>query len=641
MVYKFLDAAYWKGLAVSVWPALLFVGLYFAGADLGHQLSFSPHFPSCWPPSGILLAALVIFDLRRWPTVILLALATNLVSDVWVNDSTISLSVGHWFITTFEAVIGACILRRFGAHPFTCESLREVLTLSIPAAAVTTLLGALLGEMLLFRELPGNGETMGWVLCWNSHMLGVIVFAPVILTLAAKRRSWSEAEISGRHVLEALAAFVCLIAFAHLVYSQQTQPYAFLVFPVLIWIALRFEIWGTCVGNLVRVVIAIWSTRLGHGPFAGDYPATEQAVILNSFLSITSATAMFLAAVISERRRSAHALRESELRHRDLLENIGDLVHSVNADGTLLYTNRAWRETLGYSLEETQSLSLFQVVHPDDLPRFLIKLACVLSGRGSDRYEFRFLTKDGRTLMVEGTCNCRIVEGEPNATRSIYRDVTSRREHEAQLNLYHRQLEAANAQLQRLATTDGLTGLHNRRAFHTRLNEEVERAERHGHDMSLLIMDVDHFKQVNDVFGHPVGDKVLQRIAQVLSSNARDYDFAARIGGEEFAVILPETNEEEAIAIAERLRERITTVSFPGRQITASVGVATLSLNSLTGDTEPDEMWFIKAADAALYHSKQNGRNRVTHASSVVAPPAMARFDGSDSGAHRLALANL
>ncbi len=640
MFRKSLAAPDWKGLAFRAWPAVLFVGLYVAGAELGHQLSFCEHFATFWPPCGIFLAALLISEVRRWPAVIFLALFANLITDFVWSGRGISVSLGYWSITTAEAVTGAWLLRRFVAGDFTGESLREMLGLSFLGAFLPTMIGGLMAETLLTNPFPGSREALTWELWCNSHMLGVIVFAPIILTLAAKKSQWSAFRISGRVVLEALVAFVSLTGFARLVYSSEIQPYAFLVFPVLVWIALRFEIWGTCAGNLIRVYICIHSTRLGFGPFAGDYPATDQAVILSGFLSITCATTLLLAAIIAERRRASRALQYSEQRYRDLLENIGDLVHSVNAEGTILYTNRAWRETLGYDLGETNSLSMFQIVHPDDLPRYRLKLERVLSGQASDRYEFRFLTKDGRTLVVEGTCNCRIVDGHPNTTRSIYRDITSRREHEAQLDTYRRQLEAANSQLHQLATTDGLTGLHNRRAFHTRLAEEVERAERHSHEVSLLMVDVDHFKQINDVFGHPTGDKVLKRVAKVLNDNAREYDFVSRFGGEEFTVILPKTDEAEAMVIADRLRIRIASIPFPGRQITVSVGVATLARQFASTDLIPEEASLVKSADIALYHSKQHGRNRVTHASNVPSIADVLQSEDTDSGAFRLEFAN-
>ena len=160
-------------------------------------------------------------------------------------------------------------------------------------------------------------------------------------------------------------------------------------------------------------------------------------------------------------------------------------------------------------------------------------------------------------------------------------------------------------QVQRLAETDGLTGLANRRTFEATLDRETSRAARSGEPLTLVMVDVDHFKSLNDKFGHQAGDEVLKLVADVLASACRDFDTAARYGGEEFAVILPACSSTESLVVAERLREsiaRIETVT----SVTASAGVATFPTHA----ADPEAL--IKAADEALYESKRAGRNRVT-----------------------------
>lgn len=164
-------------------------------------------------------------------------------------------------------------------------------------------------------------------------------------------------------------------------------------------------------------------------------------------------------------------------------------------------------------------------------------------------------------------------------------------------------------EIYQLATHDALTGLYNRRHFMEVLDKEISRALRHERDLALCIIDVDLFKPVNDTFGHIAGDEVLRRIAAVLRQYVRGDDIAARIGGEEFAVLLPEGGSPGAVAFAERLREAIAATIFsPGgqpRQITVSVGVAALR----PPDTSRSAL--LAAADAALYRAKHEGRNRV------------------------------
>lgn len=165
-------------------------------------------------------------------------------------------------------------------------------------------------------------------------------------------------------------------------------------------------------------------------------------------------------------------------------------------------------------------------------------------------------------------------------------------------------LEMANAMLAAQSLTDGLTCIPNRRAFNRRMAEERQRAHRTGQPLSMLVVDIDHFKEYNDQFGHPAGDEALQLVAQTLDQARRQYDFCARYGGEEFAVILPNTALPAALAVAERLRAEVAKQQFR-RPVTVSIGVATAADNAGR---------LLDAADAALYAAKMGGRDRVVAA---------------------------
>jgi two-component system cell cycle response regulator len=166
------------------------------------------------------------------------------------------------------------------------------------------------------------------------------------------------------------------------------------------------------------------------------------------------------------------------------------------------------------------------------------------------------------------------------------------------------------AHTKRLANTDSLTGLYNRRSFQERLEQEVDRAMRYHRPLSLIMIDVDHFKQYNDTHGHLQGDRILVEVAHALKTLSRASDIVARYGGEEFALILPETDKANAENLGRRLREYVAQHTFPGaehlpaRAVTISVGIASY--------TPPDtKEALIEAADVALYHAKREGRNRV------------------------------
>ena len=171
------------------------------------------------------------------------------------------------------------------------------------------------------------------------------------------------------------------------------------------------------------------------------------------------------------------------------------------------------------------------------------------------------------------------------------------------------ELENLNTQLKQLAITDGLTGLCNHRHFYTRLTEEVKRAKRYRHPLSLIMADIDEFKQFNDTFGHVAGDSVLRIIAELVSENARENDLVARYGGEEIAIILPETDMTTTQLVAERMRLVIESspelIKLAGKPVTVSFGLAQLD------EATESPRGFVRMADTMLYRAKQNGRNRV------------------------------
>lgn len=171
----------------------------------------------------------------------------------------------------------------------------------------------------------------------------------------------------------------------------------------------------------------------------------------------------------------------------------------------------------------------------------------------------------------------------------------------------HDQLARQNALLAELASTDELTGVKNRRRFREDLELLSSQAERMKSPLSLILLDIDHFKTYNDTFGHPAGDAVLRQVGRMLRTTLRSHDVVARYGGEEFVVLLPATGADEAVEVAERLRGTIAEHAWPHRPVTASFGVAT------SGPDTPDAAALVDRADRALYRSKEAGRNRTRY----------------------------
>lgn len=208
------------------------------------------------------------------------------------------------------------------------------------------------------------------------------------------------------------------------------------------------------------------------------------------------------------------------------------------------------------------------------------------------------------------------------ATALLFHDITERLRAEAELR-------QAQWEMERLAFSDPLTGLHNRRAFMQRLEEECQRSQRQQHPVSVILLDLDEFKAVNDSRGHEAGDHALQRVAELIGDTCRISDVAGRIGGEEFAVLLPGSFLEGARRLAERLRQCIEQAPIECPQqapfhVSASIGVVGPSAGGELGQAEPSDL--LRRADGALYRAKAAGRNRVCadpYAGSAAAEPAL------------------
>lgn len=332
------------------------------------------------------------------------------------------------------------------------------------------------------------------------------------------------------------------------------------------------------------------------------------------FVGIVSWIATQLHESHLDRVRTEDALRESEMRFRLIAENGSDVVSLHDVTGRVIYVSPSCERVLGFLPEEMARMAPFAIVHPEDSERMERHFHQLIRGEPVPSIQCRMLHKTGRHIWLD--MMWRAVIGKDDAVSRLQvssRDITESKQYEKRLEEAQRKLRVqqeklyeANSRLEALAATDGLTGLKNRRAFEERLEEEVGRTRRHGHPLSLILLDIDHFKAYNDTYGHPKGDEVLRQFGRLLKRAMRETDFPARYGGEEFAIILPNTEHTGAHELAERLRIAIESATWEDRSITASVGVAGISREVSTAESLLDH------ADRALYRSKQTGRNRVT-----------------------------
>jgi diguanylate cyclase (GGDEF)-like protein/PAS domain S-box-containing protein len=313
---------------------------------------------------------------------------------------------------------------------------------------------------------------------------------------------------------------------------------------------------------------------------------------------------------ISKQKRAEHYSRLQ----RVALESASEAILITDAEGAIEWANPAFTTLTGYELEEVLGVNP-RILKSGIMDRAFYKVLwnTILDGQKWSG-ELWNLNKDGHLYSEEmHIAPVRAMDGSISNFVAVKHDITERKQAEAQaermkeglLSLNNKLMEA-NENILRISQTDALTGLANRRTIDDRVLHEMARAERLGCGFSVILGDLDHFKSINDEFGHLAGDLVLAATAAALAQEARPYDLPARYGGEEFMVLLPESTLADAMTIAQRIRGAVHGIEVPGvqRRIAMSLGISTWE----HGDT-PGTL--IGRADAALYQAKRTGRDRV------------------------------
>lgn len=282
------------------------------------------------------------------------------------------------------------------------------------------------------------------------------------------------------------------------------------------------------------------------------------------------------------------ALRDAFELWRVLFEQAREGMVVLDDAGQVREVNQAFADMLGYSKQEMLQLSTWDWDAQYQRDELLEMLAQV-DDEGA-WLETRHRRKDGTIIDVDLSNNGATYKGQ-KLVFCVCRDIT--------------ECKREQAKLERMARTDVLTGLFNRHAFLTELNGEIDRVYRYHQPLSVLMYDLDHFKRINDTYGHDAGDAVLQTVSELVSQHVRGADVVARWGGEEFIILLPETDCGQAASVAEKLRHMIA--SHPFEQVgsvTSSFGVT-----AFVHGESMDEL--LKRVDEALYAAKAQGRNRV------------------------------
>jgi len=298
-------------------------------------------------------------------------------------------------------------------------------------------------------------------------------------------------------------------------------------------------------------------------------------------------------------------LEEAEKKWNALFSRSLDWIYIHDLKGRFLDANEPALRGLGYSKEEISQIHFSTLLPLKYLPKANKTLQELKkTGTQKELSQFKLKRKDGTHVFVETKSSVIYRKGKPHLILGIARDITKRIQMEEEL-------KQANKKLQKKALTDDLTGLLDHGAVLKRLKEEVQRAQRQKESLSILMADLDHFKKINDKYGHQSGDTVLKKTSQFIQKAFRSYDIKGRYGGEEFLIVMPNTKPKQAQRAAQRLRKSFSKkpLSIQGKRIPVSISIGLVSSSPNKDRTDPEDL--LRRSDKALYRAKEKGRNRV------------------------------
>ena len=544
-----------------------------------------------WGSSAILIATLLRTPRRRWAEpVAVCALMNIVVTAVWGLGP--ALAIPMTVVSCGEAVFAAWLLQRHDDRADPMQSLgwfvRFVAIVGIVAPLAT---GIAVGALL--AAATGKDFLTTAVHVFTGHALGSITFTPLALLITGRKAQRETWQVLARRPIDAIAIFSIVFAVTFAVFWQSRMPLLFLPVMVIILATFRLGRVGSAMAVAIVALAGGLCTALGHGPviLLGDV-VSARMLFFQFYLATTVLTVLPVSADLHSRRKMLRRIRLSEERFRMMAEHSADILMHVSDDGRVRYVSSAIQRIAGYQPEALVGVSGGRLVDREFHDFVRNEHAQATAAGGVTRsYEYIAVMADGTKRWFMTHSRAILDEdGRPDGIMSIVRDI-----HDA---------KARVDTLESEAMTDQLTSLPNRRA----LVAHLERMERDGTTgISLALLDIDHFKRVNDQHGHDVGDAVLRQFALIAKTMLREGDFLARVGGEEFVVVLPRTRPEAALALCDRLRAQLAygpvIVGRVALSMTVSGGVALLGKDGLDAA--------LKAADVALYDAKRGGRDQM------------------------------
>jgi len=565
-----------------------------------------------WWSNGIILSVLLLNKRERWPAIFVVGFAANVAAHIAGHDR-LYVSLALSACDMVEIAIAVYPFAWTDEHAIRFSRPRDLARLCLVGALIAPTVSALCAApiyRLLYSQVPLNFGR-NW---FFSNALGAIIVTPIILSFF---NNDGHVLFERKRLPETAGLLSLMLVCTYVVFHDTSFPSFFILFPPLLLIVVRLGMVGGILGVCIVAFFSVLFTAHGRGPMAmiEDVSWQRQVFLIQVLLASAILCVSLVSVVLNERRILEQTARKSEHLYRLLAENSRDIIVLTDLNHRREYISPAVQWMMGWDPHELIGTTYQEgIVHPDDIPAMTATLEALKSGEPAKSLTYRCRKKDGTYLWMEANISlyCDRVTGEPIGYVNVVRNISERKAAEEKLQDAYLALEA-------LASVDPLTGTANRRQLDDTLEHEWRRATRSASPLSFLLLDVDHFKLYNDLYGHLRGDTSLRKIAEsALEIFQRSGDTVARFGGEEFAIILPGTDRLGALQLAERLRHtveerNIEHAGSPYNVVTVSIGCATL-----VPERGANMNIIIEAADQALYEAKRSGRNRVIDRSSYL-----------------------
>jgi diguanylate cyclase (GGDEF)-like protein len=595
--------ASWIEFTRSLWGPVLTGACYYIAAAIALDFSHGKDgIATVWPSSGILLAALLISHRgsRVWhlcaAAIASLSVNLNLGNGWWISFGFTIANIGESWVAAW------LISRQVGSQISFSDPLR-LLNFCIAAFMAT------FASASIATTVVPVGTATFWFSWFSTDLLGILLVTPLIM-IAERAISNSGIRKSTRATAEVVGIFALVATVCSLTFAQSTYPLLFLPMLAILIAVTRLGLLGAAGGVVIAGITASVASALGSGPvMLIDGDAQTRSLFVQFYLLALFAAALPIGALLAARRRLLGQLAESVrmLHMAETAANVGHWHLDITAQAVTWSPEVFKIHGIDANLPPTLQEAI-EAYHPSD--RHIVSQALEKAIETQQGFEFRarIIRRDGcvRHILSRGEFEFNALSKRPGLF-GIIQDITVQVAQEQNLRAASVMAETAAAEARVLVETDQLTGIANRRRLSQVLEREIDRAERTGQPLAIAIFDLDHFKQINDRFGHNVGDRVLKRVAADASRELRHDDMLGRFGGEEFVILFPAAGAEVALKVAERVRERVE-LADAEPAVTISIGVAQL----VPGETDES---LLRRADEALYLAKSSGRNTLRLAS--------------------------